>query len=233
MIDCCIICGTNDNLNTELTITVDDDRVVVRLCDEHAESTTPKMAKDKYLIKKAEIDEFIKKAEEMGLQVSLPSSNKKLAAAKKISPQAPSQTNDQGMISASEAAKYYEGRTIEIDGGESATINESQRSQEDGQVRISKVPGPLDSQVDIPTYKRDKMGTTSIRVIKGFSDKDLQNRFKTMAGMTMSEESNMCDGYTTRDCMMCSGSGIINIGRGNTKQCPKCNGTGTIDIIAP
>ena len=36
----CVFCSTTSNLNTQMTITVDDVKITVDICDEHAETAT-------------------------------------------------------------------------------------------------------------------------------------------------------------------------------------------------
>jgi len=75
----CVICGSSDNLNTSMTIKVDDEDVTVKICDTDAETATPKMVMKSYLGKKSEIEEILAKARALGLQVDLPDSTSKIA----------------------------------------------------------------------------------------------------------------------------------------------------------
>lgn len=63
----CIICKTAKNLDTVMTVTVDDKKYEVSLCSEHAEETTPKQVKDKVKERIIEIEEVLKKVKELGL----------------------------------------------------------------------------------------------------------------------------------------------------------------------
>jgi len=88
----CVYCNVADNLNTTFTITLDDgNRVAVYICDEHAEDATVKSAKAKYLEKKTEIDDFIARAKELGLQVNEPTQPGKIATASVIQQPTPQQ----------------------------------------------------------------------------------------------------------------------------------------------
>lgn len=75
----CIICDGDTDLNTSMELTVEEERYTIYLCDEHAEETTPKQAKDALARKKAQLEEVIKQAEALGLKVELPSAGKKIA----------------------------------------------------------------------------------------------------------------------------------------------------------
>lgn len=66
----CVICGTVNNLNTQMTISIDDKKMNVDLCDQHAEDTTVKMAREKYLEKINKINELIEQAKMLGLDAS-------------------------------------------------------------------------------------------------------------------------------------------------------------------
>lgn len=90
----CIICGSAKDLNTDLTIMVDDEdtgqetvgkiKVKLQVCDLHAEDTTPKMAREKYQDKKSEIDKVIAQAKALGLEINIPTSGSKIATATKV-----------------------------------------------------------------------------------------------------------------------------------------------------
>ena len=93
-LDNCIICGSAKDLNTDLTIMVDDEdtgqdtigkiKVRLQVCDLHAEDTTPKMAREKYQDKKLEIDKVIAQAKALGLEINIPTPGNKIAIATKV-----------------------------------------------------------------------------------------------------------------------------------------------------
>lgn len=67
----CVYCNTSSNLNTELTITLEDgNKVTVAICDEHAEEASIKTAKAAYLEKQTEIQKVIEQARALGLNIS-------------------------------------------------------------------------------------------------------------------------------------------------------------------
>jgi len=77
----CIVCKTSKNLDTVMTVTVDDKKYEVSLCAEHAEETTPKQVKDKVRERITEIEEVLKKVKELGLTDMLVGSAPKIIIA--------------------------------------------------------------------------------------------------------------------------------------------------------
>jgi len=70
MINNCIYCNSSENLNTQLNLKLEDGTVaVVNVCDEHAEEATIKSARERYLGKKDQIDQFFAQAKELGIDV--------------------------------------------------------------------------------------------------------------------------------------------------------------------
>ena len=68
----CVICDTAANLNTKMTITLEDkSQVQVFLCDDHAEDTTAKVARESYLSKQDKIKELLEHAKSLGVEISI------------------------------------------------------------------------------------------------------------------------------------------------------------------
>ena len=67
----CVYCGGSDNLNTTFTITIDEEKIKVFICDEHAEDASVKTAKEAYLKKQKDIDSFLAQAKALGLNVTI------------------------------------------------------------------------------------------------------------------------------------------------------------------
>jgi hypothetical protein len=69
----CIVCGSDKDLDTELIISVDGQKVTVKVCAEHADEITPKAAKAAYLKWKSDRDtqmqEFLAQAAKLGMKV--------------------------------------------------------------------------------------------------------------------------------------------------------------------
>lgn len=66
----CICCGSDSNLDTVLTVTVDDVKYQVAICDEHAEDITPKQVKEKVRAKIDEYNQLVEKMKEFGMDVT-------------------------------------------------------------------------------------------------------------------------------------------------------------------
>lgn len=67
----CVFCESSSNLNTQLTITLDNgSKIIVKICDVHADDATVKSARTAYLDKKQKIEAIIAQAKAMGLSVS-------------------------------------------------------------------------------------------------------------------------------------------------------------------
>lgn len=67
----CIYCSSTSNLNTKLTISIENrPKVTVDICDVHADDATVKTAREAYLKRQEMIDEVLKQAEALGISVS-------------------------------------------------------------------------------------------------------------------------------------------------------------------
>lgn len=71
----CVFCKSSANLNTELTITLDDgSKVKVHICDEHAEDATVKTARVAYMELQNAINQVLEQARALGLNISVANS---------------------------------------------------------------------------------------------------------------------------------------------------------------
>lgn len=67
----CVFCEATDNLNTQISINLDGGKkVVVDICDTHADDATPKSAKAAYLEKQGKAEALIAQLKAMGMDVS-------------------------------------------------------------------------------------------------------------------------------------------------------------------
>lgn len=85
----CLRCESTQNLNTSMTVVIDTVKYDIVLCDQHAEDTTPKKAKELVLKKVNEYNELISKMKEFGLTVTENSAG--IAVPEKIEVPAPEQ----------------------------------------------------------------------------------------------------------------------------------------------
>jgi len=68
----CVFCDTSENLNTQLSISLDNGiKVTVDVCDEHSEDATVKAARVAYMKKQGAIQALIDQAASMGLKIDI------------------------------------------------------------------------------------------------------------------------------------------------------------------
>ena len=67
----CLRCGSTNNLHTRMSVIVDNNNYDITLCDEHAEDTTPKQAKDIVKNKLQEYQSLLQKLNEFGLSINV------------------------------------------------------------------------------------------------------------------------------------------------------------------
>lgn len=238
----CIFCGTSDNLNTQLGITLDDGvQVTVWICDEHAEDATVKLAKQAYLDRKRQIDDLMEQAKRLGIDLTA-SAPKATVAPRQATPPPAIPSGDDIIPSTQLHSREFVTR-----GGNAGNVNIPGESGHDVRSVAQKLPqDALDgyAQMDIvegrggqplaiPKKIVDGIGVTRITISKSEDDASLQNRFKRMAQDTMQDRSPdfARAGYnnTQKDCPICRGSGYIRQKGGET-NCPKCGGVGQISI---
>jgi hypothetical protein len=65
----CIRCGTEENIDTVITVTVNDVKYKVALCEEHAEDTTPKQVKVLVNEKLEKLKKLMEELKEYGMDV--------------------------------------------------------------------------------------------------------------------------------------------------------------------
>lgn len=248
----CIYCESANNLNTELTISLEDNtKVKVKICDAHAEDASVKSAKEAYLAKKSILDELLTKAKSLGLHISTSSSGivsvespKQTAPNSKPLPDPDFDTNAPDVVKTTMIDKN---RMFKSVGGDSGGTHVSAHSSIDlnglsdklpdsvreGYAQLAVMEGRAGQPITIPHRRIDGTGVTRIIISKSENDDKLQNRFKKMAQDSMSDK--MPDfahsGYqeTTRPCPICRGAGVVSQGKKQT-NCPKCQGSGVISV---
>ena len=250
----CIFCESTNDLNTQFNITLDDSKkIVVKICDKHAEDATVKSAKEAYIKKQAIINEFLEKAKALGLQLSETSSNLTVVTTSKPAPsqQVDIKVDPLDGINPNDPSVVRTGkidhRAFQSVGGDVNGMKVSSHSSfdvsslqdklpdsvRDGYAQLSVMEGRGGQPITIPHKRIDGTGTTRITIKKSENDDRLQSRFKKMAQDSMTD--NMPDfahsGYqdTTRSCPICKGSGTIIQNKLNT-TCPKCAGSGIISV---
>ena len=70
MINNCIYCNSADNLNTQLSLKLEDGTIAkVSVCDTHAEDATIKSAREKYIEKTNQLKQFLEQAKQLGIDI--------------------------------------------------------------------------------------------------------------------------------------------------------------------
>lgn len=246
----CVYCGTHDNLNTQMTITLEDGKKnTVDICDVHADDATVKSARDAFQNKQKQIDDLLARAKELGLDFSQTSSGLAVATQR---PQAPAPVpaepakstvvglnrNDDDVIPTS---KLDSARGMTSIGGQTDAGNVVSFASYDSNSLADKLPegarqgfakmavveGRAGQPLIIPKQRVDGTGTTNITVMNKETDQQLQSRFKRMSEASMRDDvPNFArQGYqnTTTKCSFCR-EGYINTSKGK-ELCPKCGGS--------
>ncbi len=245
----CIICSSEDNLNTSMSFTIDDNEYQIFLCDEHAEDTTPKQAKQSLKGRITEIEEFMEKAKALGIQIGdiNPTADIQIkrpsTGISQMQPQATEEKAEGIPLPGSFKGVSGNVEGLSIAGHSSIRIDEevkraiSNMKANDGNIEEVIVPEDIVTEVQevrdagggvaiIPKKLRGNTGSMNVSIKSTGGDAALQRRFKQMA-----EESMEKDGYKTQykdmdvPCTFCGGSGISKIGK---QECPKCSGSGII-----
>jgi hypothetical protein len=226
-----------------MNIVVNDQKITIYLCDEHAENTTVKTAKDKYIERQNKINDLMEQAKKLGLDLTTQhteAAKPEKRTERKVSNADVPQTETEGerWISTSKFEDVEERGSSSVGGQGAQSYTNYKPSQltdtlddnlRDGKVKIGIIEGRDGSPVPIPLERIDGTGTTSIRIVKTETDQTLQKRFKAMANMGLTDDQpDFRRGYTesTRDCPICRGDCFVN-----GKTCPKCNGSGLISLI--
>lgn len=251
----CIVCGSDKDLDTELSLTIDSEKVVVKVCAIHAEDITPKAAKEAYLGRKAEIDSVIAQAEKLGLKIQLPTTTQKLVVAegapKPAAPSAPAVappaelqgTRADGVLPTSvvDAVQQRVHGISGVAGNVSVESHQPYSSSDmmsqlpdgvtEGKVKLEIAEGRQGQPLAIPAVRQDGLGTTRLRITKGVGDAELQRRFKDLASKSINASDDQyhsfgAGGYDIRSCPMCKGTGSIAKTTTEVMVCPKCKGSG-------
>lgn len=255
--DGCIICGSLENLDTELTITIDDEKIVVKVCSDHADDITPKIAKSAYLKKKSsrdtEIEEFLKQAKKLGLTVvqgngsgldivqNTACETTKHTATERQTQNVPKPkvlnelrgSRNDGILSTSEvdnAMKRVMGTSGAIDG---ANVEHHNAYNIDD--LANKLPdGVTDGLVKMELAEGRQGTPLALPAIR--QDGLGTTRIciaKTMTDADLQRRSRALadrsfkDGYNVKHCIMCAGDGHIR-NNNETIICPKCHGSGIL-----
>jgi len=248
----CIICGSSNDLETEIVITVDGEKIIVRVCKEHADDITPKAAKSAYLKwrdeRNKQMDEFLKQAAKLGMIVTphgsittvstptpTPTTTPTPAPVQKPTSTLLQGSREDGILSTSEVDNVMQNRVSGLSGSINGTGIEQHTAYNhtnladklpegarDGLVKMELAEGRHGTPLAIPSIRQDGLGTTRISIAKTMTDADLQKRFKQQA----LDDRSFVDGYDFHRCSICNGEGQIAKSKTEIIICPKCKGSG-------
>lgn len=254
----CVFSGSAENLNTSMTIKLDDGRQVeVWISDEYADQATPKAVKEAYLKKQASDGEQIRQLQEMAAKLGLklvgageaPPEPARPAVVQaqqpKSAPVAPPKPAMDGnrVVSGAAADRELEFKVGYAADAAANLAGPTQRQYEittkekpkenlkDGEVaEIGLVKGRAGIDVAIPVRRQGKTGTTQVAVIDTGGDNNLQRRFKTMAEASKGDAVNYGkEGYDVKFAQ-CTACGGKGLALNGKSPCPKCKGAGEIQI---
>lgn len=255
----CIYCGKATDLNTQLGLSLEDgSKVVVDICDEHAEDASVKTARTKYLEKQDRISAFLEQAKALGIEIQIPSAGGLIIAKQQPTRQTIAQPvaqpsiddvpliigqeeQEEGWVSASKIdaadrkGMRSVGGTTQLGGvqSHSSHIVGGQKdilpdSVRQGKVKMAVTEGRAGTQITVPQKRVDGTGTTRIRIVKKENDDTLQRRFKNMASDSKQDRQPDFRNGYEETSRTCP------ICRGdcvvNGQECPKCDGMGSISI---
>jgi hypothetical protein len=240
--ECCIFCGSTDNLNTSLTVKIDNDRHAVSVCDDCEDDAAPKVVKklvEKHLVEHNKEQQEIEKLRELASKHGLILIPEK-EEIERLAPSAPPEGSGaivQKAASQTEPAKLIPQKAAsgsddvtprvpitKADGVAAESHSSYRIGGELKQVRKLDQEVKTESRgpIRIPSRILDNEGNrTTIRIAKT-TDADLQKRFKSAAAA----EATFGQGYQTRDCTTCGGTGVSRLDKKSI--CPKCGGEGQI-----
>lgn len=241
----CVYCGSCEDLNTVMTIVINDgDKVSVHICDLHAEEATVKTARIAYLDKQSKIEEVLKQARSLGLNISINDSGFSIASAStpvKVQPvqqpilnEAAVQEPDDDFIQVNTVFD----RPITVAGADqsagytaSGFTDRLDENLVKGKGKITVAEGRDGSPIAFLSSRVDGTGTTRIVIKNQDDDQKLQNRFKKLAEASIRDKAPdfVHAGYQDSmvSCSFCRGESTVKKGQ-EIIMCPKCNGSGMI-----
>jgi hypothetical protein len=213
----------------------DNEKALIYLCDEHAEDTTPKKAKEAFLDRKKKLNDLLEQAKLLGFDLTTTQSGLVIDAPRKAAPVQQTEVISENIDSELVDSKIFDNARMNI------RVNNS-AGADGGNAYDTSALGPGKAKPEIvnirgidmviPAQKIDQTGTTTIRINNVMDDNTMQRRFKQIANNSMNDNITSFaegDGYKTKTCPMCGGKGSL-INRGKSQLCAKCDGTGEINV---
>lgn len=245
----CVFCGSTTDLNTVMTVKIDNDSYKVSICDDDEDQATPKAVKECVSKKAAEIEHLKQMAEKYGFVLAekdliapresepaatAPARKPAPACTKKASAPILRRQHIEGKEDRTPKAPPPQPKSVDgqmVEGHSSYAVDSKDDTQKQLKVvshKAQTVETHSRGPITIPTDMRDSEGGhTSIRIVNSGGDRALQDRFRGMAESSKSDSGpDFRHSYGVSDCMACGGTGLSRID--NSKPCPKCKGDGII-----
>lgn len=253
----CIFCNTDQNVNTNMSITLEDgSKVVVHICDTHADDATVKSCREVYVEKQSKINDLIAQARALGLEigparpsglvaVTINDQPKRQPVVNQASQPKHVEIDDQNRFEVdaeivdskqinNSVGGNVQGAAVESFGAHNISNVRKLLPAEAlaGKVTIEIMEGRGKQPIALPAKRVDGTGTTIIKMVQS-TDTDLQTRFKNMADRSKSDQGwNKLnhfgkDGYDFIPCPLCHGECTVKH-KSDVIACPKCNGNGLI-----
>ena len=254
MANTCVFCNTSSNLNTEMTIKLEDgSKITVHICDEHAEDATIKTAREAYSGRQQQIDAVLAQAKELGLELKLSEGGiatlepevketkeetkeevkeAKIKKGPKISPDMEGDDvistskidSASGMVSVGGNAGGHAVESLPSHDMNSLS-DQLPTGATEGKAKMTMAEGRGGQPIAIPQKRVDGTGTTRINIVNTGGDRALQERFKNMAS---DDTGSFKDGYQgMSECPICRGDCVV-MNKNEETTCPKCQGSGFI-----
>lgn len=237
----CVICNSDQNLNTTLSIVVDGETVQVKLCDTHAEECTPKDVRLAYLDRQKQINELLETARKLGVELVPKNQVQKITqkAEPELRPAQPKQQTKghQTDFVPVKGPSVVKDKNYNIipqgpvpnEDNSPIDLNSIGIPEEafEGVAKIDRLEARSGQIIEIPTVRKDSLGETRIIIQKSGGDSELQNSFRQSSDRSINGGivDTYSDGYKVKTCGFCNGRLMVE-NKGKLIVCPKCNGRG-------
>ena len=220
----CIICLTNNNLNTHMDINLENESYKIYLCDEHAESITIGAVNNKVKEIRDKLRNALQLAKDLGITIpeienmSTVQSASPTPAPTQPAPAPAQPAPAQPAPAPAQPAPAPVSENIIKRNPKTIQLSESESIDQDVSIEMQTFSAK-GGQVVIPKHTFGQSGETDIHIINT-TDSMLQERTKMV---NMATEQGMQQNSYSNTCLACKGTGnhpvLKNI-------CPKCKGTG-------
>ena len=252
----CIICGSSQDLDTELAITIDGEKITVKACTKHADDITPKAAKAAYLKWKTSQDtqmqEFLAQAAKLGMTV-MPQGSLAIATMAQSSIPAPALTptpepvkpiikelhgtRGDGVLPTSEVDNIMQRRVSSMSGAVGGSSVERHDAYDPDNFGDKLPEGSRDGLVKMELAEGRHGTPLAIPAIRQDGLGTTRVRIaKTVTDADLQKrfkqqaasDHSFKEGYDLHRCVMCKGDGQIAKSQTETIACPKCGGSGLL-----